>query len=305
MNYRDKEKARSREILNDVIRAEGNGKFDGRRYEFVLDQGELNLWDGIREDALDYFMRNSIAWWRGGQENVPTGHLFSSQVACLNHLYWLRTRKDAALAFVKKLYPNIYDIEIMDDGYIEFEVVGEKNYLGERSHSRGANATAFDAAMIAKKHNGNNLLIVIEWKYTEKYNGKSLYKKERAKIYDRFFDDSSCPIKVKEKKSLYYEPFYQLMRQTLLSWKMTKAQEYGCDEYMHIHVIPKENKELLDVNTSPLLKGIGLEEAWKSVLKDPETYIIIDPQALLAPVTSLPETKSILTYLGGRYWGDY
>lgn len=302
MNYRDSEKARSQEILNKIIRAKGNGYFSGRRYEFVLDQGELNLWDGIREDALDYFKKNSIAWWKGGPENIPTGHLFSSQIACLNHLYWLRKRKDAVLAVVKELHSEVYDIEIMDDGYIEFEVIGKKNYLGERSHSRGANATAFDSVVIAKKNKGNNLLIVIEWKYTEKYNGKNLYKKERAKIYDRFFDDSSCPIKVKEKKSLCYEPYYQLMRQTLLSWKMTKAQEYGCDEYIHIHVIPKENKELLDVNTSPLLKGIGLEEAWKSVLKNPRRYNVISPKNLLAPVINLPETKSIITYLDKRYW---
>ena len=63
MKYRDSEKARSQRILNDVIRAEGNGKFDGRRCEFVLDKSELNLWDGIREDALDYFRKDSIAWW--------------------------------------------------------------------------------------------------------------------------------------------------------------------------------------------------------------------------------------------------
>lgn len=302
MNYRDKERARAHTILSDVIRAKGNGRFAGRQYEFVLDKGELNLWDGIREDALEYFKRNSIAWWRGGPENLPNGHLLSSQVACLNHLYWLRTRKDAALAVAKNLHPNIYDIEIMDDGYVEFEVVAKENHLCERSHSRGANATTFDAAMIGKKHDGNNLLMVIEWKYTEKYDRKCRYKSGPAEIYDRHLAAATCPIRVQNKEALYYEPYYQLMRQTLLSWKMTQAGEYGADEYIHIHVIPTGNKALLDANTSPLLKGHGLREAWKSVLHEPEKYVVLDPQDLLAPAISIGETKSIIAYLQNRYW---
>jgi hypothetical protein len=303
MNYRDNEKTRTQKILNAVIRARGNGQFGKKRYEFVLDQGELNLWDGIREDALDYFKKYNIAWWRGGPENIPTGHLFSSQVACLNHLYWLRTRKDAALAMARGLHSDVDDVEIIDGGYIAFEVVGEKNYLCERSHGRGANATAFDAVMIAKKKNGNNLLIAIEWKYTEKYNQNFLYKPARAKIYDQHLDDPDGPLKVDKNEALYYEPHYQLMRQALLSWKMVQAREHSVDEYLHVHVIPNGNKELLDVNTSPLLNGSSLHEAWQSVLKDPGTYNIIDPQDLLAPVMKLPETKSIFTYLKDRYWG--
>lgn len=302
MNYRAAEKARSQEVLSDVIRAEGNGLFGGRPYEFVLKQAELNLWDGIREDALEYFGRNSIAWWRSGEEKGPTGHLFSSQVACLNHLYWMRTRKDAALAVARNLHPGIVDMDIMDDGYMEFEVVGAENYLGEKSHSRGANATSVDAALIGKKADGNNLLIIVEWKYTEQYGPTCLYKPARAEIYDAHLEDSRCPIQVDDKSALYYEPYYQLMRQTLLAWKMAEAREYGADEYLHVHVIPKENSELLDVNTSPRLKGSNLEEAWKKVLKSPDRYIIMDPRDLLAPVAMLPETKSVLTYLEGRYW---
>ena len=84
MNFREREKVRSQKILEEVIRAKGKGLYDGRRYEFVLEQGELNLWDGIRDDALNYFERNSIVWSKGVKKNIPTGHLFSSQVACVN-----------------------------------------------------------------------------------------------------------------------------------------------------------------------------------------------------------------------------
>jgi Restriction Endonuclease associating with ARP len=302
MTYRDKEKSRCEYILNNVIRGQGNGIFGGKQYPFVLQQGELNIWDGIREDVLDYFAKNSIAWWRGGSENKPTGHILSSQIACINHLYWLRSRKDASSALVKNLHPDIIDVEKIGDGYVDFEVVGKDNYLGEKSHSRGANATAFDAVMVAKKNNGNNLLIAIEWKYTEYYTSKSLYKPARAEIYDRFFSEDDCPLNVQGNESVYYEPYYQLMRQTLLCWKMVQAQEYGCDDYIHVHAIPEENKELLETNTSPLLDGKNLSDAWKSVLKDPGKYRIIDPSDLLKPVMDLNETKSIVIYLQKRYW---
>ena len=192
----------------------------------------------------------------------------------------------------------------MENGYIAFEVVGKENYLGELSHGRGANATAFDAVMIAKRHNAKNLLIGFEWKYTERYNQNNLYKPARAKIYDPLLDDQDCPIRVLNKEALYYEPYYQLMRQTLLLWKMIQAREYDTEEYLHVHVIPKGNKELLDVNTSPLLNGKSLEKSWESVLKEQERYKIIDPEELLTPVKGLSETKSIITYLKGRYWGQ-
>ena len=51
----------------------------------------LNLWAGIREDALGYFEANRISWWKGAQDR-PTGHLLSSQIACVNQLYPLRQR---------------------------------------------------------------------------------------------------------------------------------------------------------------------------------------------------------------------
>ena len=86
----------------------------------------------------------------------------------------------------------------MDDGYVEFEVVGQDkhNYIGERSNSRGANATAFDAAMVGKKDDGSNLLIVMEWKYTENYSGKCLYKPARAEIYEPIFKIRTLPLKL-------------------------------------------------------------------------------------------------------------
>ena len=301
MNFRDKEKSRATDIIENVIRAKGNGLYGNKHYPFMLQDGQFNLWDGIREDALHYFNKYNIAWWRSGEEKLPTGHILSSQVACVNHLYWLRSRKNAALAIIKGIIPDVVDVGIIDEGYIGFEVIGAKNYLGEKSHSRGANATAVDAAMIAKTTE-QNILIFIEWKYTEIYGGKTKYKPARADIYDRIIDEKGSPIRIENKEAVYFEPYYQLMRQMLLAWKMVQAGDYDCDDFIHLHVIPSGNVELLKTNRSPYLPGNNLTDAWKSALRNPEKYKIIDPKELLDPIKNIQDTKSILRYLAGRYW---
>ena len=150
MTYRDAEKERMIALRDTLFRDAGGGVFKRTAYPFVLKNPILNLWDGIREDIYRYFEENKIAWWSGEKSGV-TGHLLSSQVACLNHLFPLRQREDMATAILKTLRDDIVMAERMDSGFVEFEVVGRENYLGERSHSRGINATSIDAVMVGKK----------------------------------------------------------------------------------------------------------------------------------------------------------
>ena len=81
-------------------RDSGNGFFMGRRYPFVLRDGGNNLYEPIRNDAIQYFKENDISWWGG---TAPTGHVLSSQIACLNHLFAIRKDPEAVLAVVKGL----------------------------------------------------------------------------------------------------------------------------------------------------------------------------------------------------------
>jgi hypothetical protein len=67
----------------------------------LLSEPELNLWEGMRQDATDYFRKNGISWWSGNIE--PTGHLLSSQSACLSHLYHIRQRKQSACKISQNL----------------------------------------------------------------------------------------------------------------------------------------------------------------------------------------------------------
>jgi hypothetical protein len=287
-----------------LFRDPGAGIFFRKEREFVLQDATLNLWAGIRNDAMEYFKRNAIAWWMGDEHSEPTGHLLSSQVACINHLYFARQRKDVATAVLKNLSEEIEEAVPVDDGYIEFEVIGANNYLNEKSHIRGANSTSLDAVMVGKKSSGSNILILIEWKYTEEYREESKYIPERYKLYNKLLEEESCPIVTEDYGSLYYEPFYQLMRQTLLGWKMVQHGEYLCDEYIHLHVIPEGNVELKERITSPNLrsKGGNMSDAWKSVLRDRLRYIAITPEEFIKPALDCRDTRSIVAYLEKRYW---
>lgn len=207
-----------------------------------------------------------------------------------------------ATAVLKAVHPEIVEAVVMDDGFVEFEVVGDENYFGEKSHKRGANATSIDAAMIGKKADGKNVLVMIEWKYTESYRSENKYIPARAKIYDRLLVEPDCPVQVEKNESLYYEPFYQLMRQTLLGWKMAHGGEYGCDEYIHLHVIPIANKELKERVTSPGLAGGSMSEAWQGVLREPIRYRVISLEEFLLPGKVFPDTAAFYAYLERRYW---
>ena len=302
MSYREEERKKAIKIREALFRDPGAGIFYKKERDFVLKDPTLNLWAGIRDDAINYFERNNITWWMGDEKSEPTGHLLSSQVACINHLYFLRQRKDATTAILLNVSDKIEEAAMVDGGYVEFEAIGKENYLGEKSHTRGANSTSVDAIMVGAKKDGSNILILIEWKYTEEYREENKYIPERYNIYNRLLQDTNCPIKTTDPESLYYEPFYQLMRQTLLGWKMVQAGEYECNEYIHVHVIPENNVELRKRVTSPRLKVATMSEAWKSVLREPGGYKVISPEEFMKPAFICPDTQSIRSYLQKRYW---
>lgn len=303
MSYKERERTKVIAIRDKVFRDPGNGIYSNIPREFVLSNPTLNLCEGIREDALDYFCKNQITW-HDGINNGPTGHLLSSQIACINHLYFVRQRQDAATAILKNIQADIEKAVFVDDGYVEFEFIGDKQYMKERVWSRGVNCTSVDAVMIGESGVGKKIMFLIEWKYTEAYSFRSKYIPERANIYDPLIKDVNSPfIKLTENDvpKLYCEPFYQLMRQTLLGWQCALNNDHCCTEYYHVHVIPDSNTELKN-KIPPGYSGTDISTAWKSVLKEPDKYLVISPEALLKPCQSLNDCKSITSYLNERYW---
>jgi hypothetical protein len=307
-SYVDEQHERAVATRDELFNDPGGGEFHGHHYDFVLQNAELNLWKPICEDALKYFPEHCIPWHVTGDK--PLGHLLSSQIACVNHLFPLRQNEEWSTALLQGIDSKIVKAVKVEgaDGYVDFEVVGRENYLGEKSHSRGENSTSIDALMVGEKADGGRIMFPIEWKYTEHYAKNSLYIKARTDIYNPLLEAADAPVKfvgapAQPFEPLYYEPFYQLMRQTLLSWLMVKAGEYGCSEYIHIHAVPDGNNELRDKNPSPILDGKGgMESAWKSVLAKPERYKLISPDKLFAPLEKFNDAASLLGYLQKRYW---
>ncbi len=187
-------------------------------------------------------------------------------------------------------------------------MIGEKNYLGEKLHTPGANSTSVDAVMLAEMQSGERKLFFIEWKYVEQYKSQPSKAigdsgQTRIRIYSPLLQASDCPLKPTDIEGLFTEPYYQLMRQTLLANEMTKAKEYGASDYFHLHIIPAENKDLKEVNTAEeKLQGSTLQETWTNILKLPAKYKAVDPKDFISPAKKCPDTLSVIRYLERRYW---
>ena len=318
--YKNSQYARQEDLINHsgIFNGDkGNGYFMGKASPFVLKDGMNNLYEPIRNDVIRYFKDNEISWWGGDK---PSGHTLSSQIACLNHLFAIMNDRDAVLAMlngVRDEFEKVLPIECdANRQYIGFEVVSKEDPLNEKAFTRGSNCTSVDAFIHAKHRDGSIWLIPIEWKYTEHYanqdksnedrqgeekgsNGKG---QERVRRYSAL-TDASLQLKSLDSYygSIYYqEPFYQLMRQTLWAENVVKLKEekLKADNYMHLHVIPSANKDLLDKKYS--VSGMGMEETWRSMLCNQSKYIIVDPQKLLEPIKD--KYPELVSYLEKRYW---
>ena len=307
----------------------GYGVFQGEKRSFAVENGLHNLFEPIRSKAIQYFKENKISWWKGDDnEGVkgPTTHMLSSQIACLNHLFAIKDDADVVLSLVNHLRPGVsfsrvipIDLDKDPAGYIAFEVVSKGRWLNERTRTRGSQCTSVDALIIGEKDNGERWLIPIEWKYTEVYNlndDKSQEDRDnepkgsngrgltRLKNYSDLITESSYLQTVSPYiHSIYFfEPFYQLMRQTLWAEQMIKHRDeewVRADKFLHIHIIPAENKDLLDM--AYLKTGKGMEESWRSQLLQ-DIYQIINPEALLSPLKGNSKYSDLINYLTIRYW---
>jgi hypothetical protein len=269
--------------------------------------GGVSLYPPFREGVLRYYNSYSIAWW-GGSDG-PTDSPISSQVACINHLEPARLNHQVAIQLARRYVPGAVEVLPIEGGFLAYEWVGMNSYLKERGwsvKSRGKNITSVDALMAVKRNDGQVSLIVIEWKYTECYSGKCLAISDkgtqRIEIYRSLLEEPECPIRLGDHKRLFFDPYYQLMRQTLLAWQMIRHREFGATNWVHVHVAPKANVQLLETITSPQLSEFKtMERAWKSVLVDPGKYRLVSPHELLTSIELTSDTDRWLAWLAERY----
>jgi len=303
------------------------------------------LHERMRDSAIAFFDRHRIKWWTSrydvrpkrkkqqGQAEVltgvtgvaasksqpppnneaepelPTGHLNSSQVACVNHLEPARCDRDVARHLLRNIDPafvETYPVE--DDGYVAYEWIGDKDYLGEPgARVRGANVTSLDALMLAGRDDGTRVLVPFEWKYLESYGPKSVAKTEkvnRVARYRRLLEKPDSPICVEDINWLFYEPYYQLMRQTLLAWQMVKHNDhkFGAKDWLHVHVAPDRNEALRSGGRGAVkLIGSTMEEKWRSVLKEPRRYRLMTPERLIESIGESGRWEAWRGWLRGRY----
>lgn len=266
---------------------------------------DKNLYRGIRTKAIEYFREYNITWWQCLNEpNSPTGHMVSSQINCINHLFAFRDDPIAIKRILQKAtnlpIDKILQSPIDKGGYIAFEFVYKNKSLlkdnsgkyHEEYETRGANCTSIDALVYVQLVNGNKILIPIEWKYTETYNGEEACDKSWQRYPDLIRLENS---NLKDVYDLYkVDPYYELMRQTLLMEQIIQHKDCGieADDYFHIMVIPNEHTELKSAIVNNYIQ----------TLKDITKFRIIDPQALLSPIPADGDYKDLISYLQTRYW---
>jgi hypothetical protein len=281
-----------------------------RKYCYMLRDGVNSLYEPYRQKMLDYLWKNGIAWWGG---SVPTTNPLSSQVACLNHLFPFREDAEAALAIARKISPDIVRVlpietDCFMPAFIQFEAVSQADHLNEGCKTRGSNCTSMDALIYAQRADGQKLLLTIEWKYTEVYGnddkGEGPGGQTRKNRYDGLISQSKqlLPVNTKVSNVYYFEPFYQLMRQTLWAEQMVehRAEEtLKADDFIHVHVVPCGNDELLRRNFPCSHKM--LESTWRGQLRDQTKYWLICPEYLLSQIDG-PKYGDVFQYLQTRYW---
>jgi len=294
------------------------GIYRGHSYPFCLprEYAEENLYPEIRTQILDYFTQFEIKW-HDGRDKKPSNHMCDSMVCCANFLFPFSDKPEPLKIILSLIYPNIdHMIRIENDQYVAFEWIGNENYLGEklsrnRKRTRGANFTSADAAVMFERIDGKNQIVLIEWKYTEAYYSTFLkYAKsgtDRSSIYAHLYmndEDLLDKEKIPCFDDLFYEPFYQFMRQQYLANEMEKSKELGINIVSLLHIAPEHNHDFKRV-TSPKLRSLGesATKVWGKLVKKRGRFISTNTENLFGrfDVSEYPEMKEWYKYITTRY----
>jgi hypothetical protein len=153
---------------------------------------------------------------------------------------------------------------------------------------------------------------LVGWiQYTEHYDSLDKSKEGCSKNpmhckgkerLDRYTDliNASNQLKHENHYCYYFEPFYQLMRQTLWAEQMINFRDISeAVDFLHIHVIPSANQDLLKKMYK--CSGADMETTWRNHLSDQSKYRIISPEKLLGGLDPA-QYHDLISYLSRRYW---
>jgi hypothetical protein len=294
------------------------GVYRGRPRPFCLpvECAEQNLFPGVRQTAPAYFASHGIKW-HDGHDGKPSNHLCDSQVCCVNFLFPFADKPHALAEVLRPIFPSLREMLVVEDGqYVAFEWIGQENYLGERmrqggTRTRGANYTSADAAVMFERTDAKRQIVLIEWKYTESYGSTSLEVSasgtDRTEIYKPLFLRNDCPLRkdiLPSFGSLFFEPFYQFMRQQFLAHEMERAQELRADTVSVMHIAPNHNGDFARVTSPELLRlGETAVKVWRKLAGTNGRFISVSTEQLFGSLCAerLPDMRDWLDYIGRRY----
>jgi len=318
LKRKDTDNLNSKPVRRFSLKPRADGVYKGKPRSFCLplDCAEENLFSDIRRTAPAYFATHSIKW-HDGQSGKPSNHLCDSQVCCVNFLFPFADKPTALAKVLRPIFSDLHEmLPVENEQFVAFEWIGQKNYLNERmprhgKRTRGANFTSADAAVLFKRDDNKRQMVLIEWKYTESYSSVSLKvaasATDRTKIYRPLYDRDDCPLKkslLPTFDALFYEPFYQLMRQQLLAYEMEKAHELGADVVSVLHIAPQRNTDFHRI-TSPELKNLGetATDVWAKLVRLEDRFISVSTERLFGNFSAeeIPDMQAWTEYIAQRY----
>lgn len=269
-------------------------------YEFCIpaQYADLSLLPEVRATALELFTELAIPW-HFGVGNGPSNHLLSSQVQCVNALAQMVTEPDR----LKRAFGGLLGISevlpIEPGRFLTFEYIGPTDYFGEApkgARTRGANCTSVDAAFLYRTPKGATELILLEWKYTERYSARQPNASGDAVRKGRYYDywSAACGSLLSslvDFDDVLQEPFYQLVRQQLLAQELERHSACGADRVRVLHVSPRANTAYQRSIRGPGLLALGrtVSEAWTELVRTPDRFVSVDSDLFLDPDITSPE----------------
>jgi hypothetical protein len=302
---------RESKFFSEAARQDGEYKEKLREFCLPVELAQENLIPEARTAAPEWFRTHTIKW-HDGQDGKPSNHMCDSQVCCVNFLCPFADRPEPLASLLRPIFPDLNRMLPIEDGkFVTFEWIGGRNYLGEKmrpgsQRTRGANFTSADAAVAFERADGKKQVVLIEWKYTESYHGTPLQTAasgtDRVAIYQHLYDKADCPLDkglLPSFGSLFFEPFYQLMRQQFLAHEMEKARELDADVVSLLHIAPDHNKGFKKV-TSPELEPLGdtATGVWKKLVRTADRFQSVGTERLFGALLAKPPA-------GMEPWSDY
>ena len=267
------------------------------------DFAALNLLPEVRDRALLLFAELGIPWHQG-IDGGPGNHLLSSQVQCVNALGQMVDDADRIVSAFGQVIEIGEVLEIEPGRFLTFEFIGDTDCFNEspgKPRVRGSMCTSIDAAFTHRLPNDVIELVLVEWKYTEKYQPRTLDATKDAVRWGRYGSAWSAPDSPVRADLVTFdavlaEPFYQLVRQQLMAWQIENDPIQSADSVRVVHVHSPANGAYQRSIHGPALAALGksVDEVWSKLLKYPDRYVVMNPTVFCDP--SITSAEYVLRY---------